>query len=603
MKAALLTLTAVASSAMAQEEILITTKLPVDERQVGSSVTVIDSETIEHTPYQSFTELLQSQGGISTSNNGGIGRTSALRIRGEESFRTRVYIDGIRMENITAPQALPQIEHILLDNIDRIEVLKGPQGLVYGADAGGVVSIITADPEPGFSGEASFEGSRYETHKAHSRIAYGGERSGVSFSVTDFTTDGFNARSDDLSNEKDGYENLSLHFKGYYHLNDVITLRAVFRNVEADDQYDNCGFPSSNDCEGRTDENIWRVSGEIMGERSQHQFGVSRTVVARDTFTDGNESFDTKGRSQLIDYTGRFTLTEELALLWGLEDYRQEAKTYFMGFESDLDDQQQSSAFLELQSNINDRWFATVGVRYDDNNTFGEHTSYRLTSAYLVPVATGEVKFRFSAGTGFRAPSLSEVAYPASPPASLVDLQEETSQGFDVGVSYQTHGGTFSEIIYFEQQIDDEIFFDLNTFSGYLQAEGESLSRGVELNVKWPLIKPLLISGNYTYNDTGRRDGLDRPLRPRHEMQIGALYRWVDKAALNVQWQAVRDVTGINQQPLDSYELLDASLYFYPNDYLTLYIKGNNLLDEDYEQVRNYNTSGPAYTLGIQADF
>lgn len=584
------------------EDIIVTNKLPTDPSKVGSSVTVVAEDEIDYTPYQNLTELLQTQPGVTATNTGGVGRTSSLRIRGEDSYRTKVYIDGIRIDNVTAPQAIPQIEHILLDNIDRIEILRGPQGLVYGADAGGVVSLKTADPEPGISGQVGYEVSRFDTKKTVLNVGYGSDVGGVSIQAVDFDTEGFNARSDDASDERDGYENTTASINGYYQLTDTIRVRGIYRDVEADDEFDNCGFPSTNDCQGSTNENIWRLSAELIGESSLHEVGFSRTSIDRNTLVNGAPSFDTAGNSQLFDYTGRFDLTARHGFLVGAELYRQDAKTAFSGFESDLDEQYQQSVFGEWQYAHSDQLYVSLGARYDDNDAFGEHVSYRLTSAYTLPLATSQLTWRVSAGTGFRAPSLSEVAYPSVPPATR-DLKEETSKGYDVAVAWQHNEGASLEAIYFEQTINDEIFFDLETFSGYLQASGESESKGVELIGALPLTEQLNLNANYMYNDTKNFEGETRALRPRHTASISANYWLNSQFVTRLNWQTARDISGVNGQPLEDYKLLDASIYYYPTDHLNIYLKATNLLDEDYEQVRNYNTAGANVALGVKAEF
>ena len=103
----------------------------------------LSSEDIEQSGYHQVSDILRTLGGAGVSNTGGMGKASSLRIRGEEGYRTLVLIDGVDVSDPTATQVSPNIEHIMLDAVDRIEILRGPQGFIYGADAGGVVNILS----------------------------------------------------------------------------------------------------------------------------------------------------------------------------------------------------------------------------------------------------------------------------------------------------------------------------------------------------------------------------------------------------------------------------------------------------------------------------
>ncbi|MDU0356018.1 TonB-dependent receptor [Paraglaciecola aquimarina] len=138
-------------------------------------------------------------------------------------------------------------------------------------------------------------------------------------------------------------------------------------------------------------------------------------------------------------------------------------------------------AFVEYQSELVSNLFITAGLRYDDNDDFGDYTTYRLSSAYIWPIGNNELKLRGAIGTGFRAPSLYEVEYNrgpwASSPASETELKQEETQGYELAVEYSTENGSHYEIVYFDQEIDDSIYFDLANFSGYLQDIGKSFSK------------------------------------------------------------------------------------------------------------------------------
>ena len=140
------------------EEIIVTSsRVEMPLRQVGTSVSAISSEEIKQRGLNSLYDILRSQPAVAVSNSGGPGSVSALRIRGEEGFRTQVRLDGINISDTGGTQVGPNLEHLLSSGIQRVEILRGPQGLMYGADAGGIVNISTQAPRDGFAGEGDRE--------------------------------------------------------------------------------------------------------------------------------------------------------------------------------------------------------------------------------------------------------------------------------------------------------------------------------------------------------------------------------------------------------------------------------------------------------------
>ena len=149
------------SSSTLHEVVVSSSRTVMPLSQVGSSVTVIDAEEIQQRGYISVVDLLRTQPGIATSRNGGPGQVATIRIRGEEGFRTQVRLDGMKLADPTGTQVGPQAEHILAsEEISRIEILRGPQGLMYGADAGGVINLFTPRGQGELSGQLSAEGGR-----------------------------------------------------------------------------------------------------------------------------------------------------------------------------------------------------------------------------------------------------------------------------------------------------------------------------------------------------------------------------------------------------------------------------------------------------------
>jgi vitamin B12 transporter len=211
-------------------------------------------------------------------------------------------------------------------------------------------------------------------------------------------------------------------------------------------------------------------------------------------------------------------------------------------------------------------------------------------------------------GTGFRPPSLFEVAYNrgpfAFPPASGVTLVEESSLGYDLGLEYEGAAGVHLEITYFDQEIEDEIFFDLTGFSGYLQSLGTSTSKGVEIGARAPLGERWEIVGNWTNNDTGDTANEQRLRRPKNLGNIGIEYASADaKLRFAANYRLSKDSIDIGGVALDDYEVLDLSTSYAFNANFELYARVENATDEDYQDLIGYNTPGRTAYAGMRLRF
>jgi len=590
------------------EEIVVTSsRVPMPLREIGTSVSVITQQEIAELGFNSLYEILRTQPGVQVSNAGGAGGASSLRIRGEEGYRTMMLLDGIDISDTSSPQVSPRVEQLLSSGIQRVEILRGPQGLMYGADAGGVVSITTLAPKEGFGGELNTEGGRYGTRQFAGNVGGGNQTVDFNLSAADYQTDGFNTRADDTTlRDDDGYENTTVHGRFGWNATEQLRLGLAIHDIDATNDYDECydsNFDRTDDCRDKYNQQAWRVQANYESGRFNHEVFYSNSDTDREFYSQGVSTFKPEGSLERSGYLGSFTASDELKLVYGV-DLEDES----MNDGSTDTDRDQQGYYLEYQGGFFDRFFVTAGVRSDDNDDFGTHTSYRLSGAYLIDVSSGELKLKTTYGTGFRAPSLYEVAYNAGPfaypPAQGTDLSEEKSNGFDVGMSWSNATGLYLETVYFDQTVEDEIYFDLIDYSGYLQSNGNSKSRGIEVVGQLPLVESLWLSSNYTYNKTETNSDSNRIFRPRHLGNLGLNWHpMADRLVLGLYLRVSRDAEGLAGESLDNYEVVDFTASYALLEGLEIYGRVENLLDEDYEEVPTYNTSGAAGYAGLRYAF
>lgn len=592
------------------EEVIVTSSLvPQPRREIGTAVSVLDFGDLQLRGYPDVADVLRTQPGISVSNSGGIGKSTAVRIRGEESYRTTLIIDGVRAADASAPQVSPDFDSLLAtSDFDRIEVLRGPQGFMYGADAGGVVNIMTKRGAGELGGRVGLEYGDYATRKIDAAISGGSDAGDYYVSVTDFHTDGFNSRADDTTlADADGARNTTVHAKLGWNATDELRLQLVARHIDASTMYDGCytaTFAPVNDCVATTDQATYRLSADYDSGQLTNTFAYSDVAIARDNLSEGVSAFKTDGETGRFEYTGSYRPFDTLTLVYGAD-----FETERLIGTPDSFDRRQNGYYFEYDGAFSSRFFLTAGARYDDNDDFGRHTSSRVSGAYLQDLGAGRsLKYRASYGTGFRAPSLYEVAYNAGPfafpPAAGLHLHEETSRGYDLGVEYDTKLGLHVEVTYFDQDIHSEIYFD-SMGSGYLQAGGASgASKGFEVAAEVPLAGGLRLLANWTVNDAKDLAGEPRLRRPKDLANIGLMYRARSgKLDLIANYRLSRDAVDLGGTRLDDYDVVDLSASYTLSDRLEIYGRIENATNEHYQEVAGYNTAGRSAYGGVRIHF
>lgn len=591
------------------EEIIVTSsRVPMPLRQIGTSVSVVTTQDIQERGFLNLADVLRYEPSISVSNTGGAGKATSLRIRGENGFRTKLLIDGIDVTDTSSPQGAPHFEQLSSHSIERVEILRGPQGLMYGADAGGVVAVTTRRGEPGFNGGVNAEYGRYDTQQLGGYLGGGSETADYAVSASSYETDGFNSTTTDtVLRDDDGYENTTLHGRGGWNISDTLRAELVGHYVDGDNDYDGCftndTFEPTDRCRDDYAQDAWRGSLSHQGEVFSNQLAYSNNNIDRKFYSEGQRSFRLESELEHIEYLGNWRQSDALSLVYGAE--RKNESIDDGTFDTDRD---QDGYYLEYQGNFLQSLYITAGARYDDNDDFGSETTYRASAAYVMALGNGEMKFKGTYGTGFRAPSLYEISYNDSffafPPASDVTLDAETSEGYDLGIGYYANSGWYAEATYFDQSVDDEIFFDNLNFSGYLQGNGDSTSQGVELQGEVFLPLALSLNGNYTYTDTEDAEGEARLRVPEHMANIGVSWRpWESRLTVNLNLRISHDVADEFNGEIDDYEVLDLNASYRILENLEVYGRVENLTDENYVEVPTYNTSGAAGYAGVRYSF
>jgi vitamin B12 transporter len=583
-----------------EETVVSATRIPATLAETAVAISVLTEEDIQELGYVDALQLIDTQVGVSITQNGGLGSASGVRIRGEEGFRTRILLDGIDIADPSSPQVSPRFEHIMAQGLARIEILRGPQGLLYGADAGGVIAFTTQQPTDGFDARFNADVGSDGFRRYGVSVAGQNDTLGGALSVTDTQTDGFNALTLDPSQDDDGYGNTTVHGTGQWHITDNLLLSGTLHTIDGDNEYDNCfdsaTFNTVNDCADDYEQEAGRIALQHTSERGYHQLSYSRSETDRRFFTLGLESFALAGKTEHIDALGSLQIHENSRITYGIDATRSELDDAAGGRERD-----NIGVYGEWQQRINNT-LLTAGIRHDDNDDFGTNTAWRLTALHRLTGQDADWVLRAAAGTGFRAPSLYEIAYNQGPfafgAASDITLEQEHSAGWEIGLRREA-SSYFLEMVYFDQRIEDEIFFDLDTFSGYLQNSEEAASRGVEIFGEILLSPNWRLVGNALWNDTETSDGLQRAYRPELSGRLSLFWRseeWQVGTTIRHSQDSV-DTAGLG---MDDLTVLDMTMRYALSEKLALTGRVENLTDDDAPRVRNYNTGGRRWFAGVQ---
>ncbi|MCJ7682329.1 MAG: TonB-dependent receptor, partial [Candidatus Aminicenantes bacterium] len=440
-----------------QHRITVTAnRIETPERETASSVTVITREELEAFKYQTVLDALEQVMGISFTQNGPPGSAASLFIRGANPEHTKVMMDGVELNDPITPGRTFDFGLLRIENIERIEILRGPQSTLYGSDAmGGVVNIITRKGRGNPMLEVSTETGSYGSRGVNAQIS--GEKAIWDYAVgaSLFENDGVSAAGSayEGNEEKDGSRNRSFSWKFGLNPDRRLSFDFTVRSIHSRLDIDSFGGPYGDDPNNIQNYRTFLIKGGVRAllhnNRWEQTLNLSMVDYDRkqDNPTDPLHPFDSEkgeyqSRLSKIDWQNNLYLNEAQTLTFGVEGIQErgesiyESDGMFGPYASLFPLQKVSTMGIYVQDSLRfrGRFFAAAGVRLDVHNRFGRVLSYRIAPAYLFP-STG-TKIRASFGTGFKAPSLYQLYAPGTfyGPIGNEALVPEKSTGWEVGM-------------------------------------------------------------------------------------------------------------------------------------------------------------------------
>ena len=555
-----------------------------------ASVTVITRQDIERQQARSVQDVLRGVPGISIANNGGMGKTSSVFMRGTESDHVLVMIDNIKVGSATT--GTTAFENIPIDQIERIEIVRGPRSSLYGSEAiGGVIHIFTRKGGgSGFRQHLNFGGGSFGTFEGATGMSYNGTQGWLNLNASGIGTQGFNACSGSSTAgcfthepDRDGYRNVAGSMRAGYRFRNGLEIETNFMQSSGKTQFDGSYV------------NKAVLMQQVVGGTIRYAptdfwnfnliAGSSREDSDNFLGTDFRSRFNTT--RDTVSVLNGFTVAKDQVLTVGMDYQRDHVKSieaYTVMSRTNW------GVFAQHQANIAAHNLL-FSVRHDDNQQFGSRVtggagwSYPLSDKFLLVA---------NFGSAFKAPTFNELYYPGFGNANL---RPEDSRSFEFGTRGHTDWGNWSVNAY-ETRIDNLIAFDSSIFApGNID---QARIRGIEgvLNTQ---IREWQINTNLTLLEpVNRGSGFNRgnilPRRAEQSFRLDVnrqFGRYVAGGMLLVEGERYDDLA--NTRKLDSYAKLDLRAEYLFTRQWRLQGRIDNVSDEHYETAAFYNQAGRSF--------
>ena len=573
------------------------TRIPTPQLDLASSVTVVTAEDIAAQQQRTIADVLRNIPGLNLVQQGGPGSVTSVFMRGTSSNHTKVLIDGIDVSDPSNANAAFDFGQLLTQDIERIEVLRGPQSGLYGSDAiGGVINVITRSGSGPMKLAASIEGGSFDSFNQTAGLSGSQDTFRYSANVAHLHSGATPVTPPDLlgpgePRHDDYYDNFTVSTKLGLEVAPSFDLGLVARYTSTHLHYTGEDFstfpalPAAQQSESNTDEYYGRATAHLVSLAGALDQTLGAAFMRNQTATlqpQTPEGLNT-GERVKVDWQGAVRLAAAETLLLGLEDARDEISQP-LSASTRID-----SGYAELQSQLGEHWFSALNVRYDDNDRFGSKMTYRVAPAW-VSQASG-TKLKASVGSGFKAPTLSELFqdFPQFLFFANPNLRPESSVGYDAGIEQDLAGNRLRVgATWYHNRIRDLITTDV-TATTWANV-GRATTYGVESFIAWQAARQLALRLDYTYTEASDELAHQELLRrPKHKGTLNVSWRprealLLDLSVLSVStWVDGNRDFSIPRLDAPGYTAVNLAAAFDLTRTFTVFGRLDNLLDRRYE--------------------
>lgn len=612
--AAMPVLSAHAQDSILLDEVILSGGLaPIEQARYGRAYSVVTAEEIAQRGITSVQDALRAVPGVSVN---GSGRSfTQVRIRGGEGNHTLVLIDGVEAAGGGDEYGFSGLSAL---DIERIEVLRGPQSVYYGSNASsGVINIITKKATgTGYGGQVEFGNGHIANVYAQTRS----DRGGLRLSFGDSYDKGVDESGND--GEKDFIDRQTLRLNGDWQATETLSFRTTLTAAREKYAYDRQDYTATDARRSVADDPdlfTWRreqilsfgAGYEAMGGRLVHDLSLARTINR--SRRDEAEPWS-KGTTDSLKYRAQFGLDGTVAsadhivnvLAERQEDDNRSASGYF--------EREMNSYALEYRGELQRGVSLQAGLRYDDNKVFDDFLGFTLAAAWQV---NDRVRLHGSLGRASVNPSYYELYADDGFTVGNPGLKPEQNRSVDLGVEVTSADGRGQvDVTVFHEVLRDEISYlygsapDGSGRASYVNQPGKSRRKGVEVTGSWDATDQLSFGASYTWLRATNPDDSVEVRRPRHELGLQATWRTVDD-----RFSITGDLRHVNGnfdtqyvgfypvEELPDYTVVNLSARYAVTDRAQLTGRVLNVFDKEYSDVWGYRAQDRALWVGLSADF
>ncbi|MBN2653495.1 MAG: TonB-dependent receptor [Nitrospirae bacterium] len=586
------------STSIKLEDIVVTaSRMDEPVHETTGSTVVIRADEIQNRNTRFVTDILRTLPELNVIQNGGTGMQATIFLRGGDSKHTLVMIDGVKVNSTTTGSF--DFSGLTSEDIERIEIIKGPQSTLYGSEAmSGVINIITKKGSKGHKLSGFVEVGSHGRWNPSLTVSGSSKRINYRFTGSYLLNDGISTAKD--GSEKDGYKNAKFSGRTELKLGERAALE--FSGYHYYDRSELDAFSTSAK-KGSDDLNYIQFGHHHMLAAALKTNFIDEWEQ-KITFSTSRDTF--RGRDPDTLFNNYDIITRRNTLDWQHNIFAAEFYTLTLGAEYRKDRGENLDNFMNSIANrafylnnklklFNDALIVNAGFRYDSHDTAGSKLTYRFGAVYNIKPA--DLKIKGSYATGFRAPSANELFYPFY---GSLDLKPEESRGWEIGLEKELLKKKVNlSVTWFSQKYHNLIQTDPFTWLAANIARAEI--KGVEASLRFSLNERTGLRASYAYLDTeDKTTGQRLTRRPKDRASLSLDYKGA-KLSGAVDWIVVgsRYDSSVKHN-LDAYSIVNLSSSYQLSADASLFVRVQNLFNRFYEEAGSFGTYGLSIYSGIR---
>jgi len=575
-----------------------------------SNIAVITSQEIEERGYTTAVQALNSISGVDFTSNGGLGQTTALYLRGMASKRVLVLIDGIRQNDPTGLNGA-DFSNLMVTDIEQIEVIKGSQSGIWGADASaGVINIITKSAKRGTHYHFSQEFGSFDTTKTNIGVSHRADNFYIKIDSTQINSDGFSAQvpnGDEVDDyEDDSYRNRTTSLKLGFDIDKNNNIDISHTVISSESEFDGGGYTDSVE-DKANNPNYNSSSRSKFSNINYHHIDRLNELDIHASKSEFSREFPAYGSAydgEVLDYGAKSKIgyrEEDFVVVGG--DYKR------FKHKNEIDRRYSNQALFLINSNTfkrdgSSKTILTQSIRRDIYKAFDSKTTGKIGLKRIHKNIDGLIT-SINYGTAYNVPTINNL-YDAM--SGNPNISPESTKSWDISTEWRGF-----KITYFDTEVEDMIDFvsiydvDGNWIGGrYDNLKGKSKIKGVEVEYQTNIGEDLLISTSYTNLDAKNKEGKTLRRRPKESFKMAIDYYGIDKLHIGLEGEYIGKRYSLDDEQgvqTGRYTTANFTANYQATPQLNLYGRVDNITDKNYQTIDGYSTSPRAFYAGMRLSY